>query len=55
LAPVTEFLDALRSSGEPATLSSLAASRLDALELEVRRTVRERRKQKEPRQKRETA
>lgn len=46
LAPVTAFLDSLHSAEEPTgpiSLSTLALSRLDALELEVRRSVRERR------------
>jgi len=46
LAPVTAFLDELRPSvnrADPSSLSSLAVGRLDALDLEVRRTVRERR------------
>lgn len=43
LAPVTAFLEDLQRAGERPSLSALAAGRLDALELEVRRTVRERR------------
>lgn len=43
LAPVTEFLDGLRPSEKRPSLAMLAVDRLDALETEVRRTVRERR------------